>query len=182
MLYASYHSLRGAIPHREDVWITYLTDFGLDPADNMDLTTAAGIGAAAGKGAMAARLHDGMNQTGIYADNTGYQGAAVQNHLGPADFARVDFLSMLAAIDSSIVTWQEKWRYDAVRPVSAIQHVYGDELVTAWGGPGMGTMEIPAVNGGVISLRPIILNIRRHPPAVVTPMVSRCGATLVPMS
>ena len=33
---------------------------------------------------------------------------------------------------------------DAVRPATAIQHVYGDELVTAWGGPGMGTMEIPA--------------------------------------
>ncbi len=247
MLYAAYHSLRGMVPHREDVWITYLTDFGLDPADNMDLTTAAGIGAAAGKGAVAARLHDGMNQTGNYADTTGYApvntahelvdasrwqplirrtgigqytvqtfvtpqlantalmsdfnprdfrhpaptasnpenwdaykaqvdhilevsanltdeqkmtaeffdnkiislgysfiGAAVQNHLGPADFARVDFLSMLAAVDSSIVTWQEKWRYDAVRPVTAVQHVYGDELVTAWGGPGMGTMEIPA--------------------------------------
>lgn len=248
MLYAAYHSMRGMIPHREDVWITYLTDFGLDPSvDGMDTTTAAGIGTAAGKGAVAARLNDGMNQLGHYADNTGYQpvntayevvdasrwqpllrrtgigqyteqtfvtpqmantspltdfnprdfrhpvptasnpenwdeykaqvdhilevsanltdeqkmmaeffdnkiislgysfiGAAVQNQLGPADFARVDFLSMLAAVDSSIVTWQEKWRYDAVRPVTAIQHVYGDELVTAWGGPGMGTMEIPA--------------------------------------
>ncbi len=72
MLYAAYHSLRGMVPRREDVWITYLTDFGLDPADNMDLTTAAGIGAAAGKGAVAARLHDGMNQTGNYADTTGY--------------------------------------------------------------------------------------------------------------
>ena len=285
MLYAAYHSLRGMVPHREDVWITYLTDFGLDPADNMDLTTAAGIGAAAGKGAVAARLHDGMNQTGNYADTTGYApvntahelvdagrwqplirrtgigqytvqtfvtpqmantalmsdfnprdfrhpaptasnpenwdaykaqvdhilevsanltdeqkmtaeffdnkiislgysfiGAAVQNHLGPADFARVHFLSMLAAVDSLIVTWQEKWRYDAVRPVTAVQHVYGDELVTAWGGPGRARWKFRPVNGGVISLRPIILNIRRHPPAVVTPMVSRCGATLVPMS
>lgn len=247
MLYAAYHSLRGVIPHREDVWITYLTDFGLDPEDNMDLTTAAGIGAAAGRAAVEARLHDGMNQVGNYADTTGYQpvnsayelvdagrwqpelrrvgigqftaqtfvtpqvadsapmasfnprdyrhlapeasnpenaeaykaqvdhilevsanltdeqkmsaelfdnkivslgysfiNAAIANQLGPADFARVDFLSMLASVDSSIVTWQEKWRYDAVRPFSAVRHVYGDELVTAWGGPGMGTMEIPA--------------------------------------
>ncbi len=72
MLYAAYHSLRGTIPHREDVWITYLTDFGLDPADNMDLSTAAGIGAAAGKGAVAGRLNDGMKQTGNYADTIGY--------------------------------------------------------------------------------------------------------------
>lgn len=247
MLYAAYHSMRGMIPHREDVWITYLTDFGLDPAAGDDPTTAAGIGTAAGKGAVAARLHDGMNQTGNYADTTGYQpvntayelvdagrwqpqlrrtgiglyteqtfvspqkantppladfnprdfrhpaptasnpenwdaykaqvdhiletsanltdeqkmtaeffdnkiislgysfiAAAVQNQLGPAEFARADFLSMMAADDSSVVTWQEKWRYDAVRPVTAVQHVYGDELVTAWGGPGMGTMEIPA--------------------------------------
>ncbi len=250
MLYAAYHSLRGLLPHREALWLSFLTDFGLDPADGMDgmdMTTAAAIGTAAGKGAVAGRLHDGMNQTGNYADTTGYQpvntahelvdasrwqpqvrrtgvgtytvqefvtpqmanveplsdfnprdyrhpaptasnpenmeaykaqvdhileasanltdeqkmkaelfdnkivslgysfiNAAVANQLGPADFARVDLLSMMAAVDSSIVTWQEKWRYDAVRPITAVQYVYGDEMVTAWGGPGMGTMEIPA--------------------------------------
>ena len=247
MLYAAYHSLRGMVPHREDVWITYLTDFGLDPEDVMDMNTAAGIGSAAGKGAVQARLHDGMNQTGNYADTTGYApvntahelvdagrwqpaihrvglgtytvqqfvtpqmanmepyadfnprefrhpvptssnpenwdaykaqvdevleasanltdeekmmaelfdnkivslgysfiNVAVANRLSPADFARLDFLSMLAAVDSSIVTWQEKWCHDAVRPFSTVRHVYGDELVTAWGGPGKGTMEIPA--------------------------------------
>ena len=31
-----------------------------------------------------------------------------------------------------------------MRPFSAIKHVYGDELVMAWGGPGMGAVEIPA--------------------------------------
>ena len=247
-LYAAYHSLRGMLPHREAVWVTFLTDFGLDPmVDGMDKTTAAGIGTAAGTGAVAARLHDGMNQMGNYANTTGYapvntayelvdasrwqpafnrEGmgvhtvqtfvtpqmanvepwadfdprdyrhstptasnpenwdeyvaqvdevlaasanltdeqkmaaelfdnkivalgfsfihAAVQNQISPMDFARGDWLAMGALQDAMIVTWQEKARHDDVRPFSAIAHVYGDELVTAWGGPGMGTTEIPA--------------------------------------
>ena len=74
MLYAAYHSLRGMVPHREDVWITYLTDFGLDPEDGMDMNTAAGIGKARPARARCKRvaLHDGMNQTGNYVDTTGY--------------------------------------------------------------------------------------------------------------
>ncbi|MCY3572662.1 MAG: vanadium-dependent haloperoxidase [Chloroflexi bacterium] len=55
-----------------------------------------------------------------------------------------DFLVMLAIHDATIPTWQEKRRWDAVRPFSAIKHLYGDELVTAWGGPGKGTIELPA--------------------------------------
>ena len=99
---------------------------------------------------VSANLTDEQKMSAEFFDNKiislGYSfiGAAVQNQLGQAVVARVDFLSMLAAVDSSVVTWQEKWRYDEVRPTSAVRHVYGDELVTAWGGPGMGTMEIPA--------------------------------------
>jgi len=69
---------------------------------------------------------------------------AQQNNWSPADTVRGYFLKTAAALDGSIVTWQEKARYDAVRPYSAIRHIYGDELVRAWGGPGAGTLEIPA--------------------------------------
>ena len=62
----------------------------------------------------------------------------------PADTVRGYFLKTAAAMDGSIVIWQEKARYDAVRPASAIRHIYGDEPVTAWGGPGAGRREIPA--------------------------------------
>ena len=246
-LYASYHTARGLFPHREVVWRSMLTDYGLDPDADIDLSTPAGIGAAAGKGAVAARLHDGLNQVAGYANNTGYapvntaydlvdasrwqpairrQGmgvhsvqqfvtpqmantepfsdfnprdyripapvasnpenrdaykaqldhvlevsanltdedkmmaeffdnkivslgwslihAAVQHRLSPMDFVRVDWLTQAAAFDAMIFTWQEKTRYDAVRPFSAAAHVYGDAPVTAWGGPGRGTTEIPA--------------------------------------
>jgi hypothetical protein len=51
----------------------------------------------------------------------------------------------LATFDAAIVAWHFKAIYDAVRPVSAVRHVYGSRKVTAWGGPGMGTVDdIPA--------------------------------------
>lgn len=52
---------------------------------------------------------------------------------------------VLATFESAIVAWHHKVRYDAVRPVSAVRHVYGSRPVTAWGGPGRGTVnDIPA--------------------------------------
>ena len=60
------------------------------------------------------------------------------------EFVQLGFLLHMAQFDAGIVIWQEKLRYDAVRPITAIRHLYGDELVTAWGGPGRGTVELPA--------------------------------------
>lgn len=41
--------------------------------------------------------------------------------------------------------WNAKYEYDAVRPVTAIGFLYGDDPVTAWGGPGTGTVDdLPA--------------------------------------
>ena len=48
------------------------------------------------------------------------------------DFWQLDFLLHIAQFDASIVGWQEKARYDAVRPVTAIQYLYGDELVPTY--------------------------------------------------
>jgi hypothetical protein len=61
------------------------------------------------------------------------------------EFVQYDFLVNMAAFDTAVVVWQEKVRWDAVRPFSAVRHVYGDAPVTAWGGPGKGTVsDIPA--------------------------------------
>ncbi|WP_406415569.1 hypothetical protein OH809_42290 [Streptomyces sp. NBC_00873] len=52
---------------------------------------------------------------------------------------------ILATFEPTIVAWHHKVRYDSVRPFSAIQHVYGSRKVTAWGGPGKGTVnDMPA--------------------------------------
>jgi hypothetical protein len=46
----------------------------------------------------------------------------------------------IALFDTAIETWYQKRRFDAVRPFSAIRYLYGDQPVTAWGGPGKGTV------------------------------------------
>jgi len=71
--------------------------------------------------------------------------AALSNGLSLREFIELDFLTNMAAYDAGIVVWQEKRRYDAVRPFTAIRYIYGDQPVTAWGGPGKGTVhDIPA--------------------------------------
>ena len=50
------------------------------------------------------------------------------------------FLTNLAAFDTGIAAWYFKRRYDAVRPFSAIHYLYRGRTVTAWGGPGRGTV------------------------------------------
>jgi len=59
-------------------------------------------------------------------------------------FVHYDFLTNLAAFDAGIAIWKEKRHHDAVRPFSAIRHLYGDSPVQAWGGPGQGTVSVPA--------------------------------------
>lgn len=70
--------------------------------------------------------------------------AALSQGLSLIDFIHLDFLTNMAAFDAGIFVWQEKRKHDAVRPFSAIQYLYGDTPVTAWGGVGQGTMVIPA--------------------------------------
>jgi hypothetical protein len=60
-------------------------------------------------------------------------------------WVHVQFSGSVAIFDALIAAWHWKTRYNAVRPWSAIQHVYGSKPVTAWGGPGVGTVhDIPA--------------------------------------
>jgi hypothetical protein len=70
--------------------------------------------------------------------------ASQSNNLTLEQFVHYDFLTNAAAFDTAIAVWNEKHRYDVVRPFSAIRFLYGDRLVRAWGGPGKGTVNIPA--------------------------------------
>lgn len=56
-------------------------------------------------------------------------------------FVHYDFLVDVAAFDGGIAVWKEKYRHDAVRPFSAIRFLHGERPVTAWGGPGRGTVD-----------------------------------------
>ncbi|MFB7503549.1 DUF6851 domain-containing protein [Streptomyces broussonetiae] len=266
-LYASYQVIKPVYPDRADVMRQLLTFVGLDPDDESeDPTTAVGIGNTAGKAALKARMHDGMNFLGDeggaynaqpYDDYTGYEPVntayklvnpskwqpqagphrrrvgggpgdkgifVIQkfatpqlrlvkahsykdparfeldrpehlDHTNPTRYKRaVDevlaasasltdeqkvkteffdntylgvlqstkaaglaheldldgwvhllFTSSVAQLDSLIAAWHHKHEDDAVRPASAIRHVYGKTPVTAWGGVGKGTVDdIPA--------------------------------------
>lgn len=71
--------------------------------------------------------------------------AALSRGLSVIEFVHYDFIANVAAFDTGIVMWQEKTRYDAVRPFSAIRFLFGESHITAWGGPGKGTVnDLPA--------------------------------------
>ena len=70
--------------------------------------------------------------------------AAQSQGLSLMDFIQLDFLTNMAAHDAGIFVWHEKRRYDTVRPFSAIRYLYGRHRVTAWGGPGRGTVRLHA--------------------------------------
>jgi hypothetical protein len=73
--------------------------------------------------------------------------AALSRGLSLLDFIHLDFLTNLAAFDTGIAVWNEKTKWDAVRPFSAIALLYGQRPVRAWGGPGQGTvMDLPAIH------------------------------------
>ena len=46
----------------------------------------------------------------------------------------------IAFHDTTIAAYHYMRKYDSVRPFSAIRHLYGDKKITAWGGPGKGTV------------------------------------------
>jgi hypothetical protein len=65
--------------------------------------------------------------------------------LGVHGWAQMFLTHLVAIVDVLIAVWHHKAKYDAVRPGSAIRHVYGSRPVTAWGGVGMGTVDdLPA--------------------------------------
>lgn len=70
---------------------------------------------------------------------------AVNRKLPLPQFVEHVATSDIGAFDALIVAWHNKWKYNAVRPWSAIRKIYGHRPVTAWGGPGKGTVrDIPA--------------------------------------
>jgi hypothetical protein len=67
--------------------------------------------------------------------------AFISKRLSLDEFIHYDFLTHIAAFDGGIATWKEKSRFDAVRPVSAIRHLYANKKITGWAGPGRGIVD-----------------------------------------
>lgn len=68
-------------------------------------------------------------------------------------FVQYDFLTNAAAFDGGIATWKEKYRYDAVRPTSAIRFLYGRRPVRGWAGPGRGIVDDLPILWVIVVLR-----------------------------
>jgi hypothetical protein len=83
--------------------------------------------------------------------------ASLSRGLSLMEFVHHEMTVQSAAWDVGIIVWQEKTQWDAVRPVTAIEHLYDDDLVSAWGGPGQGTVDVPA------NLWKEYLNVADHP-------------------
>lgn len=70
---------------------------------------------------------------------------AANAHLDLDQWVQYHNCAAVGAFDAVIAVWYNKYHYDAVRPFSAIKQIYGDGPVTAWGGPGVGTVhDLPA--------------------------------------
>ncbi|MEV1143947.1 vanadium-dependent haloperoxidase [Micromonospora sp. NPDC049799] len=73
-------------------------------------------------------------------------GAAIQNAGLDLDaWVHLHAAVETATFDAAIAAWYNKTIHDAVRPFSAVHHVYRGRTVTAWGGPGKGRVtDLPA--------------------------------------
>jgi hypothetical protein len=67
--------------------------------------------------------------------------ATLAHQLSLEQFVQLDYLVNVASFDTAITIWHNKRHYDAVRPFTAIGVIYGEDTVTAWGGPGEGTVD-----------------------------------------
>jgi hypothetical protein len=67
-----------------------------------------------------------------------------RDHHGIDDDAKMLFAMTNAVLDASIVCWDGKRFYDYARPITVVRTVRAGQLVTAWGGAGRGTVQIPA--------------------------------------
>lgn len=65
-----------------------------------------------------------------------------RDHLSLDEDVKLFFTLNNAMLDSSIWAWKMKAKFDYIRPVSAVHYLFGDDIIHAWAGPGMGTAPI----------------------------------------
>ena len=70
------------------------------------------------------------------------QGLSIRDGHTLGDDVRMFFALNGALHDAAISSWDAKRRHDFIRPISAIRHLYFDQMVEAWGGPNQGTQTI----------------------------------------
>ena len=83
-----------------------------------------------------AALDDRQKMLAEYFDNNARESlfypAVFSSNLDTKDAIQLGFLLNMAQFDAGVVAWQEKITYDSVRPITAIQYIYGDDLVDTY--------------------------------------------------
>lgn len=69
-----------------------------------------------------------------------------RDHHSLDDDVMMFFALSNALFDAGIAAWDAKRYYDSVRPITAIRFLMRDDTIAAWGGPIIGTIEIPGAN------------------------------------
>lgn len=65
-----------------------------------------------------------------------------RDHHSLDDDVKMFFVLNNALLDASIAAWDMKRTFDSVRPVTAIEMLFNGEKISAWGGPGKGTVQM----------------------------------------
>ncbi|SIR23473.1 vanadium-dependent haloperoxidase [Maribacter ulvicola] len=63
------------------------------------------------------------------------------NHTLDQD-VKMYFLTEITAMDAFIASWDSKMFYDYARPYALVHEYYKDQTIKAWGGPGVGIVEM----------------------------------------
>ncbi|GAA0538289.1 hypothetical protein GCM10010172_19500 [Paractinoplanes ferrugineus] len=76
----------------------------------------------------------------IYSLGYSLGAAAVGSNLSFDEIIQLNAVTAVSEFDAIIACWYNKFRYDTVRPFTAIRYLFKNKRVTAWGGPGKGTV------------------------------------------
>jgi hypothetical protein len=68
------------------------------------------------------------------------QFVSARDHHGLDEDVKLFFALTNAIFDAGIVTWDAKRTFDSVRPATAIPFLFQGQQISAWGGPGRGTV------------------------------------------
>jgi hypothetical protein len=65
---------------------------------------------------------------------------AEKNMIQSDNYLILSLLHNIALFDASFIVVKEKLRHESVRPITAVKYLYENTPLTAWGGPGIGTV------------------------------------------
>ncbi|HET6345665.1 MAG TPA: vanadium-dependent haloperoxidase, partial [Myxococcota bacterium] len=90
-------------------------------------------------------MRDGPRSTGQAGHWLRFaQDVSRRDHHGLDEDVKMYFAVAAAAHDAFVACWDAKRAYDSPRPWTLVRHYYEGQQIRGWGGPGKGTVTLPA--------------------------------------